>query len=138
MKTLTEARCTGAVRQAVTALLLRHVVVTGVGTAAIVIGADLIAHAYGVSNTPLATLLRLNAFAALVMSCNNVFERLLFCAGAQMTWVRAAIAGNVAQLIVVVLFMHQGLAIVGFAVLCGSLLTLVLCLVLTRPLLARR
>ncbi len=138
MKALSAPQSRDALRKTVGALLVRHLIVTGIGSVIVSGAAGLIAHAYSADDTPLVTLLRVNAVVALVMSGNNVFERLLFCSGAQSAWVRAVVVGNLVQVTIVVVALSRGLEVAALAMLGGSLVTFGYGVVTSRRLLSER
>jgi len=113
-----------ALRAVVLGLVGRHLAVTGVGAALVWPGAGVVANAYGTDGATLATLLRINSGLALVLSCSNVCERLLFCLDAQSGWVRSSLLGNVTQLVLVLVAARHSLEWVAAAVLAGALVTL--------------
>jgi O-antigen/teichoic acid export membrane protein len=116
-----------AVRKATLGLLQQNVIVTLAVASIVVIGADWIASWYGLGSRDLKLLIRLNAGCAIVVTCNNIFQRLFLCLNRQKLWFLISSVRLLIQLAITVTFINSGLFVVVLGVLAGAIVQMFFC-----------
>jgi O-antigen/teichoic acid export membrane protein len=126
VRALVVARDAGTFGREIRSQVAKNVAITVVASAALLVGADLIARLYHASDTPVASVLRINAATAIVMAINNVAERALYCSNRQRGWLVSSLAGACVTVVLAALLVARGIAYVPVAMLCGYGVTAVL------------
>jgi len=130
LKILTEAVASGdpsAVQKATFGLLEKNLAVTLAASFIVVLGAGWIGKSYGLGDSGLDLLLRLNAGCAVVGACNIIFERLLWAINRQSAWFAFSAAGFLVQVAITAFFIEAGLFVVVAGSLVGSMVLLLCC-----------
>jgi hypothetical protein len=131
LRTISEAQASSAhdFRLAIRRVLVKEMAFTS-GVALIVcICAVPLSHLYGMANTPLPAILRLNSLTAIIMTATQAFERSMFCSGQQRSWMRARVIGGLLILGLSGWLLPRGLAYGALALFAGQAGTIIVCVV---------
>jgi len=129
LRVMSEAQAASAsdFRSAVRRVLAKDVSFTMVIAAIMFVCAHPISRIYGMVNTPLPMILRVNAITGLVLAAMQVFERSMFCLGKQRLWMHARVLGGLCMLGLAPWIIPVHLEYGAVAVLAGYLVTVVIC-----------
>lgn len=130
VRALVVARDAGTFGREIRAQVAKNVAITSLASLALLLGADLIATLYHATATPVASVLRVNAATAIVMSINNVAERALYCSNRQRGWLISSSLGAVVTVVMAALLVARGIVYVPVAMLCGYVTTAILSFVI--------
>jgi hypothetical protein len=135
LRVLSEAQATSpsAFRSAIRRVLLKDVSFTMVIASVIFLCAVPLSSLYGMADTPLPTILRVNSVTALVMSGTQLFERSMFCSGQQRMWLRARVTGSLGMLVLAGWLIPMRLEYAAVALFCGHCTTAALCVFYLSP-----
>lgn len=129
MRILGEAHATSpqAFRSAIRRVLVKDMSFTlGIG-GIIFLCAVPLARLYGMGNTCLPTILRVDVFTGVVMAATQVYERSMFCVGEQASWMRARVFGGLFMLGLARWLLPRGLEYGAIAMFFGFLATALMC-----------
>jgi hypothetical protein len=131
LRTISEARASSAqeFRLAIRRVLVKEVCFTGAIALLVCLCAVPLAHLYGMANTPLPTILRLNSLTAVAMAATVTFERSMFCLGQQRLWMRARVMGGLVMLGLARWLLPSGLEYGAIALFAGQAATIVPCVI---------
>jgi len=131
LRTISEARASSAqeFRLAIRRVLVKEVCFTGAIALLVCLCAVPLAHLYGMANTPLPTILRLNSLTAVAMTATVTFERSMFCLGQQRLWMRARVMGGLVMLGLARWLLPIGLEYGAIALFAGQAATVVPCVI---------
>jgi hypothetical protein len=131
LRTISEARASSAqeFRLAIRRVLVKEVCFTGAIALLVCLCAVPLAHLYGMANTPLPTILRLNSLTAVAMAATVTFERSMFCLGQQRLWMRARVMGGLVMLGLARWLLPIGLEYGAIALFAGQAATVVPCVI---------
>jgi len=129
LRVLSEARATSpaAFRSAIRRILWKDVTFTLAIASLVFLCAAPLSSLYGMADTPLPTILRINSVTALVMAATQAFERSMFCAGQQKPWLRARAIGSLCMLALAWWLVPMRLEHAAIALLCGYCTTAAIC-----------
>ncbi|MCB5183693.1 hypothetical protein LG201_00545 [Methylobacillus gramineus] len=133
MKTNSPSLITGTVFQLIRKNILATVLVGGL----ISLASGLITLLYGVSGNQLILLICINAIAAVIMSINNVQERLFLCLNQQPAWFWLSSTAFLIQGITTFTFMKTSILAVSIGMLSGALALSLLAWIYGRSLLRK-
>ncbi len=102
-------------------LIKKNIVATVVLGSVISLASGLITFLYGVTGNQLIWLICINAIVAVIMSINNVQERLFLCLNQQPKWFWLSSAGFLVQGLVTFSLMKTSILAVSIGMLCGAL-----------------
>jgi len=134
LRVLSDARASSPedFRSAVRQILMKDMLVTLAVASVVFLCAAPLSRLYGMTHTPLPTILRVNLVTAVVMAATQTFERAMFCLEQQRVWMRAQVFGSLCMLAVARWLIPLRLEYVAVAMLCGFSGTAVACAVLAR------
>lgn len=129
LRILSEAQASSAFefRSAVRRTLVKDVSFTMVVAVILFLCAHPISRIYGMSDTHLPTILRVNAIVGIVLAAMQAFERSMFCLGKQRLWMRARVLGGLCMLGLARWIIPMHLEYGAVAMLVGYLVTVVVC-----------
>lgn len=121
LRILSEAQASSpsAFRSAVGRVLRKDVSCTMAIAAVVFLCATPLSRLYGMADTPLPTILRINSVTALIMAGTQVFERSMFCLGQQRLWLRARAIGSLSMLALAHWLVPMRLEYAAVALFCG-------------------
>lgn len=129
LRTISEAQASSAhdFRLAIRRVLVKEVCFTGAIAALVGLCAVPLSHVYGLANTPLPAILRLNSLTAVAMAAAITCERSMFCLGQQRLWLRSRVVGGLLMLGLARWLLPMGLEYGAVALFAGQAGTVALC-----------
>ena len=129
LRVLSEAQATSpsAFRSASRRVLMKDVSSTMAIASVVFLCAAPLSSLYGMADTPLPTILRVNSVTALVMSGMQVFERSMFCLGQQKLWLHARVIGSLCMVALAQWLIPMRLEYAAVALFCGHCATATIC-----------
>lgn len=129
LRTLSEAQASSAhdFRLAIRRVLMKEVGFTGAIALLVCFCAVPLSRLYGMANTPLPAILRLNALTAVAMAAAVTCERSMYCLGQQRLWLRSRVIGGLLMLGLARWLLPRGLPYGAVALFAGQAGTVALC-----------
>jgi hypothetical protein len=129
LRTISEAQASSAhdFRLAIRRVLMKEVCFTGAIALVVCLCAVPLAGVYGMANTPLPTLLRLNSLTAVAMAAAITCERAMFCLGQQRLWLRSRVIAGLLMLGLARWLLPMGLEYGAVALFAGQAVTVAVC-----------
>ena len=129
LRTISEAQASSAhdFRLAIRRVLMKEVCFTGAIALVVCLCAVPLARVYGMANTPLPAILRLNSLTAVAMAAAITCERSMFCLGQQRLWLWSRVIGGLLMLGLARWLLPIGLEYGAVALFAGQAGTVALC-----------